>query len=82
VSSKAMVQDDMVTTLPKTRPGATGPSHHNPWLPRILAMLTLPKMIAFGKVRVGSSHLLLPHISASLILSHLAGPPVVHDKLC
>jgi hypothetical protein len=47
----AMVPDGMVTTLPKTGLGATGLSHHNPWLSRILAILSLLKTSAFGKVR-------------------------------
>ena len=47
----AMAHDGMVTTLPKTGPAAPGPSQHNPLLNLILAILSLPKTSAFGKVR-------------------------------
>jgi len=49
----AMAHDGMVTTLPKTRPAATGPSQHNPLLNLILAILSLPKTVALGKVSDG-----------------------------
>jgi hypothetical protein len=50
VGYRAMAHDGMVRTLPKTRPGAPGPSQHNLLLYLILAIPTLPKTIALGKV--------------------------------
>jgi hypothetical protein len=63
-----MAHNGMVTTLPKTRPGAPGPSQHNRLLYLLLAILPVPKTVAFGKDRDGGSHPLLPHRTASLVL--------------
>jgi len=66
-----MAHDGMVTTLPKTRPGAIRPSQHNRLLYLILAILSLPKTVAFGKDSDVGSCLLLPHITASLGLGRV-----------
>jgi hypothetical protein len=55
VGSKAMVQDGMVTTLPKMGPAATGLFHHNPLLSHILTILSLPKTMFSAKLVIGTS---------------------------